>query len=69
VEQGKVYINHKPASIALRRDMLLLFGRIYPEVDSNEINILKKANQKAQVAEASYLGSFEKLPVFNFELQ
>ena len=69
VDAGKVLVNHKCASIALRRDMLLLLSRVYAEVDNNEITILKRANQKAQTIETSYLETFEKIPVFNFELQ
>lgn len=59
-EELRVLVNHKPASIVFRRDVLMFMSSIYKELDMKEIEVLKRVNQKADAVEEVIANKFEK---------
>ena len=69
-EEIRVFVSHRAVAITLRRQIILMLSEVFTELQSKELDVLKKVNNKATAIEEFFAKTLaENFAILPFDMQ
>jgi hypothetical protein len=68
-DRGRFFAHNKVGSIVVMREIVILLSKMFAEMDTHELDVLKEAYKKAEKFEELYKQTLPGIPDFQYNLQ